>query len=179
MDLGSKLISMGYDDNGVFKNAKIGVIVQMKKIVTPFMIGVLCFVHQTKLVMLVLLKFSLVAWLEVLLQAMHVFFSHSFKKFLEFQKLCHVFTEKQNKLFKNVKMRCINMLSPMKCVMEQYRPLMAKMHVDASRNLLCDLELVLRLHEILLLLDSVYTLIKLAQSRDVFVCDFIDIVKAC
>jgi hypothetical protein len=45
MDLGSKLISMGYDDNGVFKNAKIGVIVQMKKIVTPFMIGVLCFVH--------------------------------------------------------------------------------------------------------------------------------------
>ncbi len=45
MDLGSKLISMGYDDNGVFKNAKIGVIVQMKKIVTPFMIGVLCFAH--------------------------------------------------------------------------------------------------------------------------------------
>ncbi len=58
----------------------------------------------------------------------------------------------------------------MKCVMEQYQPLMAKMHADASRsntivknmNLLCDLELVLGLHAILSLLDSVHTFIKLA-----------------
>jgi len=62
---------------------------------------------------------------------------------------------------------------------------MEKMHVDASRNnttienlsLLCDLELILRLHAILSFLNSIHTLIKLTQSHDVFVCDFIDMVK--
>jgi hypothetical protein len=61
------------------------------------------------------------------------------------------------------------------------------MHVGASRNnnvvenlnLLCDLELILGLHAILLLLDYVHTLMKLAQSRDVVVYDFIDVVKVC
>ncbi len=28
-------------------------------------------------------------------------------------------------------------------------------------------------------LDSMHTLIKLAQSHDVFICDFIDVVKVC
>jgi hypothetical protein len=54
--------------------------------------------------------------------------------------------------------------------MEQYEPLMANMHVDASRNnfivkdmiLLCDLELVLRLHATFSFLDFVHTFIKLA-----------------
>ncbi len=64
---------------------------------------------------------------------------------------------------------------------------MAKMHANASgsntitknMNLLFDLELILGLHAILLLLDFVHTFIKLAQSHDVFVCDFIDMVKVC
>jgi fatty acid desaturase len=85
-DLGSKLISMACDDSSIFQDAKIGVITKMKKTVAPFMIKVHCFVQQTNLATLVLLKLSLVAWLEMLLQAMYVFFIHSFKKFIEFQK---------------------------------------------------------------------------------------------
>ncbi len=65
---------MGCDDNSVFQNAIIGVTTKMKKIVVPFMIEIHCFVQQTNLVMLVLSKLSLVAWLEVLLQAIYVFF---------------------------------------------------------------------------------------------------------
>ncbi len=61
------------------------------------------------------------------------------------------------------------------------------MHVDASRSsivvknlsLFCDLELIIGLHAILLLLDSMHTFIKLTQSCDVFVRDFIDIMKVC
>jgi hypothetical protein len=68
--------------------------------------------------MLVLSKLSLVARLEVLPQTMYVFFFHSLKKFLEFQKLRDVLIEKGNKLFKNLKMKWISMLFPMKCVME-------------------------------------------------------------
>jgi hypothetical protein len=77
------------------------------------------------------------------------------------------------------------MLFLMKCVMEQYRPLIAKMHDDVVKNnttiknlsLLCDLELILGLHAILSLLDCVHTLIKFAQSCNIFVCDFIDVVN--
>jgi hypothetical protein len=64
---------------------------------------------------------------------------------------------------------------------------MANTHVDASRNntttknlsLLCDLELILGLHAVLSFLNSMHTLIKLAQSHDVFICDFIDTMKVC
>jgi hypothetical protein len=75
---------MGYDDNSIFQGAKMGVTIQMKEIVAPFMIGIHYFVYLKDLAILVLLKFSLVFELEVLLQAMYVFFSHSPKKFLEF-----------------------------------------------------------------------------------------------
>jgi hypothetical protein len=91
-DLGLKLISMGCDDNNVFESAKVGVTTYMKEIVVPFMIKIHSFVHQMNLAMLVLSILSLVTWLEVLLQAMYVFFLHLIKKFLEFQKLCDVLT---------------------------------------------------------------------------------------
>jgi hypothetical protein len=88
-----------------------------------------------------------------------MFFSltHLIKKFFEFHKLCGVLIEKMNKLLKNVKTRWMNILFPMKHVMEQYQPLMAKMHVDASNSgidaknlsMFCGLELILRLHAIL------------------------------
>jgi hypothetical protein len=79
------------------------------------------------------------------------------------------------------------MLYLVKHVMEQYRPLIAKMHDDILRknitieklSLLCDLELIYGLHGILPLLDCIYILIKFAQFRNVFVYDFIDVMKIC
>jgi len=64
---------------------------------------------------------------------------------------------------------------------------MAKMHVNVSRNnivainlsLFCDLELIIGLHVILPFLDFMHTLVKLTQSCDVFVCEFVDMVKVC
>ncbi len=86
-----------------------------------------------------------------------------------------------------MKIRWINMLYLVKHVMEQYRPLIAKMHDDVLRknitieklSLLCDLELIYGLHGILPLLDCIYILIKFAQFRNVFVYDFIDVMKIC
>jgi hypothetical protein len=54
--------------------------------------------------------------------------------FVEFQRLCDVLLEKGNKLFTNVKTRWINMLILVKHVMGNYRPLIAKMHMDAPKN---------------------------------------------
>jgi hypothetical protein len=56
------------------------------------------------------------------------------------------------------------------------------MYANAPKNniaiknlsLLCDLELIMGLHAIVPLLDFVHVLIKLAQSCDVFICNFID-----
>jgi len=63
--------------------------------------------------------------------------------------------------------------------------MIVKMHDDAFKNsianenlnFLRDLELILGLHAILPLLDYVRTLIKFAQSHNMFICDVIDVVK--
>jgi hypothetical protein len=60
-----------------------------------------------------------------------------------------------------------------------------KMHAKSSRNdqalknlnQMCDIELILRLPCILSLLECVHMLIKITQGQDVFVCDFVEIVK--
>jgi hypothetical protein len=73
------------------------------------------------------------------------------------------------------------MLFPMKRVMEQYQPFIVMMHDDVLQNNTTTknlkLELIFGLHAILPLLDYMFTLIKFPQSRNVFVCDFIDVVK--
>jgi hypothetical protein len=60
-DLGSNLITLGCDDNNIFQGARIGVFIQMKETIVPFMIKVHGFVQHTNSTMLVLLKFNLVA----------------------------------------------------------------------------------------------------------------------
>jgi hypothetical protein len=59
------------------------------------------------------------------------------------------------------------------------------MHVKSSKsdaalknlNSLCDVELILGLPCILLMLECVHALIKIAQNKDVFMCDFVEFVK--
>ncbi len=46
-------------------------------------------------------------------------------------------------------------------------------------NFLCDLELILGLHAIFPILDSVHILIKFAQSFNLFTYDFINVMKIC
>jgi hypothetical protein len=84
-------------------------------------------------VVLVLSKLNWVVHLETtLVVCMGFYFIHQI--FVEFQRLCDVLLEKKNKLFTNVKTRWINMLILVKHVMEKYRPLIAKMHIDAPKN---------------------------------------------
>jgi hypothetical protein len=69
---------MGYHSSSVFKGSQVGVNTQMKEIVVPFMIEMYYFIHQTNLVVLVLLKLNLVVCLESLqpyLEALYDFVS--------------------------------------------------------------------------------------------------------
>ncbi len=77
------------------------------------------------------------------------------------------------------------MLSPTKWIYSEIHPFMVKMHVKNQRNdvarknqnSLCDVEVILGLHCIFPLLECVHALIKVAQIKDVFVCNFVEVVK--
>jgi hypothetical protein len=89
---------------------------KFKEVVAPFMIGVHCFAHKMNLAMIILSDLPFVHRLEGVLQNLYVFFTHSRKKFVEFQKLANLINTKNNKLLQNVKTYWISMLSLAKWV---------------------------------------------------------------
>jgi predicted RNA-binding protein YlxR (DUF448 family) len=94
---------------------------------------------------------------------------------------------KGNKILWNVKTCWISMLSPCKWVVAKYKTLIAKMLDDQIENetirsnlqKLLNLEFIIALHCILPLLELVHTLIKYAQGRGVYICDFVEAIKMC
>jgi hypothetical protein len=79
------------------------------------------------------------------------------------------------------------MFSPFKHVLYKYCTFLMKMPVDvttitfAKSNLclLTDVEMLLKLNVVMPLLEVVHSLIRFTKLRDVFVCDFIAMVKIC
>jgi hypothetical protein len=79
------------------------------------------------------------------------------------------------------------MLEPLKWVMEKYKTLIVKMSHDNvsvaqvrfNLYLLCDLHILLGSSCLLPLLEAVNALIKFAQGRDIFICDFVATIKIC
>jgi hypothetical protein len=135
---------------------------------------------------LTLSKLSLVVWLEAFLQPLYDFLSHSLKQlFLEFQRMCYVLTWKGNKIPKKCENKmdrhivsyemCDGMISTYDCKDAWW--CFKNNIANEKLNLLLELELILGLHAILPLLDYVRTLIKFAQSHNMFICDVIDVVK--
>jgi hypothetical protein len=73
----------------MFQNIRIGVIVQLKKQDAPIIISVHCMNHWTNMVVQTFYKLGIVWKIEVVLQSLYVYFSHSLKRF-------HVFVELTN-----------------------------------------------------------------------------------
>jgi len=88
---------------------------------------------------------------------------------------------------RNIRTRWISMLNPTKKVMAVYMPLLAKIAKDnpsimstkVNFELLCDVNLLIFLCCLLPMLEIIYALIKLAQKRDVLVCDYLSTIKIC
>jgi hypothetical protein len=95
--------------------------------------------------------------------------------------------KKGNKVLLNVKTKWISMLSLAKRVMAKYKTLLVKMALDSltyqqaklNYENLCDLQVLLGLACILPLLEFVHSLIKFAQTRDVYMCDVVVVIKVC
>jgi hypothetical protein len=79
------------------------------------------------------------------------------------------------------------MLEPTKRVMNEYYTLVVKMDLDFASNnfakmnfeLLHDIEVLYELITLLPLLEEVNNLMKLAQACDVFIVDYVTIIKLC
>jgi hypothetical protein len=93
----------------------------------------------------------LVVHIEGMLQSFYIFFPHSPKKMLEFLTLAKILETKSLKLMSNIKTHRISMFKSLKRLLTEYKSLVVKMYMDASKSkhvrnnldLLCDLELVL------------------------------------
>jgi hypothetical protein len=102
-------------------------------------------------------------------------------------------------MLRNVKTQWISLLEPLKRILGEYKTLIMKMCEDAevkepaltlkqaiskesakhNCDLLCDVAMLLVLPCVLPLLECVNELMKFAQSRDVFIFDYIAAVKIC
>ena len=181
------LITFGADGVSTFQGAKTGVTVQLVTKHAPFMVGVHCMAHRTNLAVQTLSEFEVVRHVEDVLAALYSYFSSSPKRTLEFQKLAACLESKGNKILRNVKTRWISMLGPAKRLLEEYKPLVMKMAVDAPKeaaakknlSMLLDWQNMLTLPCLMPMLHSVNSLIKFAQSPACYIVDFISAVKIC
>jgi hypothetical protein len=71
----------------VFQSIPFNVVTKTSEHVALYLISVDCVAHQTNLVILVLIKLSLVVWVESILQSLYAFLLHNPKKVLEFVSL--------------------------------------------------------------------------------------------
>ncbi len=164
-------MTFGVDGVSIFQRTRLGVTLQIFDVQAPHSIGVHCIVHKTNLVVQILSHLQMVNNLEGLFQTLYNYFSKSPKRHLEFTKLVELMETKGARILKNVKTHWISMLSFAQCVMAEYKSLLVKMALDAPTNdkaktnfdLLCDLQILLRLVAILLLLQLVHNLIKFSQ----------------
>jgi hypothetical protein len=120
-----------------------------------------------------------------LLQGLYAYFNASPKRCNEYQKLVEVVETSGLKILQNVATRWISILESLKRVLGEYKTLIVKMAQDAAEEskvahnlrLLCDVHTLLALPCLMLLLESMNQLLLFAQSRSVFVSDYVTTVK--
>ena len=192
-DIASKVVCFGADGVSTFQGPKTGVTTQIREKWAPFVIGANCASHRINLVVETLSQYPMVSRLEGLFQSLYSYFCRSHKRHSELQKLADLMETKAKKILRNVETRWISMRGPAQRVLSEYKLLLAKMGVDmgpptgpkgpagAAGNFSClsDIEVLLSLSCFIPLVNAVHSLIKLTQSRDVFICDFLQALRVC
>jgi len=85
-----KLLTFVVDGVNVFQSIRICMIVQLKEQDAPFIISVHCMNHCTNMVVQTFYKLGIVWKIEVMLQSLCVYFSHSLKRLHEFVELANI-----------------------------------------------------------------------------------------
>ena len=129
-----KLLFFGADGVAIFHGVRGGVIVQLQREFAPFLVKVHYSSHKTNLAMHVISKTAIVSKAKALLSPLHMYFSKSPKKFLEFAKLAKIMETKGLKNLKHYKTLWVGMLAPLKCIFSKWRSLIVKMALDYSSH---------------------------------------------
>jgi hypothetical protein len=183
--IAQKVISFGADGASVFQGRTNGVTKQLQDQAMPYLMGVHDMAHRTNLAVKPLSNLPMVQKVEKLLQSLYSYFHASPKRCNEYQKLAEIVETSGLKILQNVATRWISMLEPLKRVLGEYKTLIVKMAQDANEEskaahnlaLLCNVHTLLALPCPMPLLESLNQLIEFAQSRSVFVTDYINAIK--
>jgi hypothetical protein len=170
-----------------FQGCHIRVTPQLKEKHFPYMMGQHCMAHKTNLTVQALSNLAMVSKLEDLFQFVYAYFLSSPNCHSELTKLAKIMEIGGFKTFNKVKTQWISMLEHLKCILVAYKTLIVKMSQDKisvvqarlNLNLLCDFHTLLTLFYLLSLLKAINTLFNFVQRNDVFICDFVTMVKIC
>ena len=185
-DIRAKLLCFGADGASVFQGTRNGITSQLTKEFAHFLLGIHCCNHRLNLVVHSLAETHIVSGMEALLAALHTYFAKSPKKALEFSNLVEVMETRGRQILKHCKTHWVGLLGPAKRVLTEYRLSVAKMAADYDAHtpactlyhLLIDVKCLLSMAAIIPLFEKADSLMRFAQSRDVFVCNFVAAVHA-
>jgi hypothetical protein len=136
----------------------------------------------------VLSELPILGGIEEVLQDIYTFFCKSPKKHQAFVKLADFLETKGNKILLNIKTRWMSILAPVVRVMNEFKPLLVKMNENATVRKpkalavkcwlhLTDVKVVVGMACLMPMLHLANKLMKLAQCNDVYVCDYLTVVK--
>ena len=186
-------MSFGANAVSTFQGQKTDISTQIQEKWALFCLGANYMSHRINLVVETLSNYSMVSHLEALCQSLYTYFYHNHKRHIELQKLAHLMETKRNKMSRNMETQWISMRSPTQRIMSEFKILLVKMAIDMSGavgdrpstvaatnfDYFSNIEVLLSLSCFIPILNVVHCLIKLSQACDIFICDFLQVVKLC
>jgi len=139
--LAKKLICFGADGALALQGTRSGVTQQIKERHAPFLNGVNCVAHRCNLAFKALLSLGIFSDIEKVLSIMHAYFCKSPKCFSEFKSLTELIETKGLKMLRNVQIRWVNLIEPLRRLLSEYRTLIYKMTMDLHENVKAEVSL--------------------------------------
>jgi hypothetical protein len=185
--IAKKLVCVGADGASVMQGQRNGLCVRLQLSASPYMLSIHCMAHRMNLAFKIVSKFPLVSKVEDLVREAYAYFSRIPKQFSEFKKFADGVTN-GNKLLNDVDTRWISLNGPAQRLFSEYQSLVGVMYehrfgVDKAQDLvfrLTDIETLLTLVGILPMLDEKNVLVKMSQSRTMYIAEYTNARKfAC
>ena len=174
--IAKRLVCVGAHGTLIMQGQMNDLCVKLKLLASSFMISIHCMALRMNLEFKIVSKFPLVSKVEEPVRETHAYFCCSPKRFTDFQQFADSITDGKN-LLKDVDTRWISLNGPAQRLFSEYKSLVGVMYelrfsVDKAQDLLFqlnDIETLLTLARIFCLLHEMNVLVKMAQSRTMYI----------
>jgi hypothetical protein len=126
--LARKLLCFSADGAATLQGCHKEVTVQIQQNYAPIAMGMQCVAHCCNLAFKPLSKHGVFIAIEKVLAAAYAYFSHSPKRYMEFNKLAELTETKGLKMLKSVETRWVSLIEPVRRLLAEYRTLMYKLY---------------------------------------------------